>query len=319
MNIKIVSFVLLVFLATACKKDEETGTFQVTQEAYTLPGAQFFPEGIAYNPKTGNFYTGSTTNGDILQVNVQTGATALFAAGALQGRSFCTGMKLDAKNRLWVCGGPENKIYLLNADGIIIRTWDTKALFNSGFINDCIIAGNFIYFTDSRVQKIYRADVTVDQPGNPEEWLTFTDAQIPYAATGTNANGIESTPDGKNLIVVISSSGKLYKISTAGKAISEIALNTAVTSGDGLLLNGNTLYVSRNATGQVFPVVLNSEASQGTVGTGFGSNLLFNTTMAKVGPYLLVVNGQLNRRPNPANPTNPPPVLPFTVSRVAIP
>ena len=122
------------------------------------------------------------------------------------------------------------------------------------------------------------------------------------------------TKDGKYLIVVVSISGKLYRIDKATKAISEISLNATVQSGDGILLEGNTLYISRNATGQIFPVVLNADYTQGTVGAGFGSNLLFNTTMAKVGDYFLVVNGQLNRRSGTT-----PPVLPFSVSRVAIP
>ncbi len=137
--------------------------------------------------------------------------------------------------------------------------------------------------------------------------------QIPYLA-GFNANGIEATPDGRFLIIVISNSGKLYRINLNDKNIAEIELNNPVMSGDGLLLDGNTLYVSRNATDLIFPVKLNMNFSKGTVGTGFGENLLFNTTMAKAGHYLLVVNGQLNRRGG-----TPPPVLPFTVSRVAIP
>jgi len=53
------------------------------------------------------------------------------------------------------------------------------------------------------------------------------------------------------------------------------------------------------------------------VGNGFGSNLMFNTTMDRAGDYFLVVNGQLNRRGSATTPANP--VLPFTVSRVAIP
>jgi hypothetical protein len=84
-----------------------------------------------------------------------------------------------------------------------------------------------------------------------------------------------------------------------------------------LYLEGNTLYVSRNATNLIFPVVLNSDYSQGTVGTGFGTNLLFNTTIAKAGDYFLVVNGQLNRRGNATTPASP--VLPFSVTRVTIP
>jgi hypothetical protein len=126
-----------------------------------------------------------------------------------------------------------------------------------------------------------------------------------------------ATPDNKYLIIVISSSGKLFRIDKATKAITEIVLNTPVTSGDGLYLEGSILYVSRNATNLIFPVTLNADYSQGTVGTGFGTNLLFNTTIAKAGNYFLVVNGQLNRRGNATTP--PSPVLPFTVSRVAIP
>jgi Cu-Zn family superoxide dismutase len=196
--------------------------------------------------------------------------------------------------------------------------WDVKALYGGAFVNDCIGDNEYMYFTDSQTPKIYRAKVTEDQPGTLEEWTTFTSQQIPYA-TGTNANGIEMTKDGKYLIIVVSNAGKLYRIDKATKAISEIALNATVASGDGILLDGNTLYVSRNATGQVFPVVLNADYTQGTVGTGFGSNLLFNTTLAKVGDFLLVVNGQLNRRPSTTNPNPVAPVLPFSVSRVAIP
>jgi Cu-Zn family superoxide dismutase len=303
--------VLFFLVLIACSKKDDVAT--ATKDTYALPGDRFFPEGIAYNAGSGVFYTGSTNNGNILKIDVGSGATSLFSEGAAQGRSFCTGMKLDGKGRLWVCGGGEGKIHVLSRDGYLIKTWDVKTLYNGGFINDCISDNEYMYFTDSQIPKIYRVKVTDDQPGNLEEWLTFTNQQIPYT-TGTNANGIEITKDLKYLIVVVSSSGKLYRIDKATKAIAEITLNMPVTAGDGILLDGNTLYVSRNSLGQIFPVVLNADYTQGTVGTGFGTNLLFNTTMAKVGDNLLVVNGQLNRRTG-----STAPVLPFSISRVAIP
>ncbi|MBA4140531.1 MAG: hypothetical protein H0X70_08510 [Segetibacter sp.] len=317
-EIKKVLFVVSLFavILLSCSKDE-IGNFNVAKESYALPGDTLFPEGIVYNSKTGNFYTGSVTNGDIIQVNVVSGETKLLASGTAHNRKAALGMKIDQMNRLWVCGGEDNKIQVLDLDGKLIKSWDTNALFGSGFINDCIIDNTHIYFTDSRVRKIYRTSITESQPGNLEEWLTFTDAQITYAATGTNANGIVSTPDNKYLIIVISSSGKLYRIDKATKAITEIVLNTPVTSGDGLYLDGNTLYVTRTATNLIFPVVLNADYTQGTVGNGFGTNLLFNTTIDKAGDYFLVVNGQLNKRGNAT--TLPSPVLPFSVSRVAIP
>lgn len=301
---------VLLICCLSCKKDDPV---KVQQMSYAIPGDTFFPEGIAYNANTGIFYTGSTSNGDIVQVNVQTGAASLFAAGAKHGRTFCTGMKLDEKSRLWVCGGSQGLIQVLDKDGNLLKSWDVKALYGGLFINDCIINDGYIYFTDSQVKKIYRAKTTEAQPGNLEEWLAFTDQQIPYV-TGTNANGIELTPDKKSLIIVISNSGKLFKVNIATKAISEILLNTTVPSGDGILLDGTTLYVSRNATGLIFPVKLNSDVTQGIVGNGFGENLMINTTLAKAGKYLLVVNAQFNRRTGPI-----PPTLPFSISRVAIP
>ncbi|MBE7174091.1 MAG: SMP-30/gluconolactonase/LRE family protein [Williamsia sp.] len=303
--------ILIVASCIACEKDDN---IQVSQSSYTIPGNTFFPEGIAYDDNKGVFYTGSVSNGDIVQVNVQTGASVQFAAGAAQGRAAATGMKLDAKGRLWVCGGSDNKIHVLNPDGSLLKSWNLSSFSATGFINDCVLDNNYVYFTDSQNKQIYRTSVSVASPGDVERWLTFTDQQIPYAATGTNANGIVMTPSGNYLIIVVSSSGKLYRIDISSKNIVEITLNTTVLAGDGLLLDKNILYVSRNSTNQIFPVTLNPEFSQGTVGTGFGDNLLFNTTMAKAGNYLLVVNGQLNRRTGTT-----PPTLPFTVSRVSIP
>lgn len=297
----------------ACQKEKPV---EVNKESYPIPGDNFFPEGIAYDPHEGVFYTGSTTNGDIVKVDVKTGATELFSPGAKSGRNAALGMKLDHKDRLWVCGGDENKVHVLNKRGETIKSWDLKALYNSGFINDCALDRHYVYFTDSRVQKIYRADVSRAEPGDVEEWFVFTDQQIPYVA-GFNANGIVLTPDGKYIIIIISGSGKLYRIDRSTKHVVEIMLDTPVTAGDGLWLDGNILYVSRNALNKIYPVTLTSNYTGGTVGMPFGENLMFNTTLAQAGKYLLVVNGQLNRRPGPSNP--PPPVLPFTVSRVPIP
>lgn len=306
---------LLLFCLASCSKDDSVSApvFDVAKEQYALPGDTLFPEGIAYSAQTGHFYTGSASNGDILKVDVVSGAASPWAFGAAQGRMSATGLKLDAKGRLWVCGGADAKVSVLNASGGLLKLWDMKALFGAGFINDCIMDDAYMYFTDSKVQKLYRASITADTPGNMEEWLSFSNAQIPYDPAGTNANGIVLTADGKYLIIVVSASGKLYRITKADKTITEIALNTTMASGDGLLLEDYTLYVSRNATNLIFPASMSVDYAQGTVGAGFGDGLLFNTTLARAGAYFLVVNGQLNKR------ATKNPVLPFTVRRLAAP
>jgi hypothetical protein len=51
---------------------------QTTQEVsgaerYVLPGEQVFPEGVAYQSDTGDFYVGSTTDGTVFRGNVEGG------------------------------------------------------------------------------------------------------------------------------------------------------------------------------------------------------------------------------------------------------
>ncbi len=299
---------VIAMVAASCVKPKNPP--DINFDVYPLPGNTFFPEGIAYDRQTGLFYTGSSTNGNILSVNVETARVTLFAEGNGQQRKAATGMKLDKLRRLWICGGSDKKIHVLTPAGTLLKQWDTKALFNSGFINDCIIDGTYIYFTDSDVRQIYRIDITNFIPKEPELWLAFSDADIHYEAGEFNLNGIESTPDNKYLIVVNSFTGKLFRIDKATKNIAEIKLNTPVTYGDGLYFVGNTLYVSRNALNKVFPVALNADYSAGEVGEPFGDNLLYNTTIARAGDYFLVVNGQLNTTK---------PTLPFTVSRIKVP
>ena len=301
----------LLLLASCDKNDSKPGII-VAKESYILPGDTLFPEGIAYQPATGAFFTGSVTSGDIIKGDVQTGQAASWAAGAAQGRKAATGLRLDGKNHLWVCGGDDAKISVLDASGALLKMWDMKALFGAGFINDVTSDGTYMYFTDSRVQKIYRATIA-DVPSVMEEWLTFSNTQIPYEATGTNANGIVITGDNKYLIVVISTSGKLYRINITDKSIMEIPINDPVRNGDGMVLDGTKLYVSRNAMNMVYPVTLSAAFDNGTVGMPFGTNIKFGTTMAKIGNYLLIVNGQLDKRATRTQTT------PFTLTRVSIP
>lgn len=302
-------------LMIACERKADTDLQKNDEQIrteYVLPGNTFFPEGIAINYISNVFYTGSVTSGDILEVDIKTGETSLWASGAAQGRTAAAGMKVDNRSRLWVCGGEDGTVSVLNLEGALLKTWDVTALFGGSFVNDCTFDGSHVYFTDSRSHQIYRAYLD-EQPSTLERWLMFSDAQIPYVAGATNANGIVHTPDGKYLIMVVSSSGKLYRISKEDRSITEITLNTPVTSGDGLTIEKNKLYVSRNAANEIVQVTLSDDYSSGVVGTGFGTGLMFNTTMAVWGNHLLVVNGQLNKRA-----TNDP-TLPFTVKRVALP
>jgi Cu-Zn family superoxide dismutase len=122
------------------------------------------------------------------------------------------------------------------------------------------------------------------------------------------------TPDGKYLITVQSNTGKLFRIATDTKEVSEISLagGDRMTNGDGLLLDGQTLYVSRNSLNLMVQVRLAADYGSGQqIGSFTDPSFGLTTTMARAGDRLLVVNSQFNRRDNPA--------LPFTISSVRIP
>ncbi|MBA3337299.1 MAG: hypothetical protein H0T49_07010 [Chloroflexia bacterium] len=141
--------------------------------------------------------------------------------------------------------------------------------------------------------------------------LTGTPAEY---TEGFNFNGIVATDDGADLIAVKSNTGQLFWISLDGFEITEIDLGgQALKVGDGIALDGQTLFVTRNMLGLIVPVELSDDFSSGAVGEPFtAGSLHFPTTIAQVNSCILVVNSQFDRRERE-------PELPFTVALIAIP
>jgi Cu-Zn family superoxide dismutase len=301
--------------------DEEAMEAEATDEeameageptSYALPGEAVFPEGVAYNPASGLFYVGSTTDGAIFEGDVASGEVTVFSEGGADGRTTAIGMKVDDQGQLWVAGGGTGQMFVYNtADGSLIANFTTPEA-EATFINDVIVTPSGAYFTDSFRPFLFRATDT--SGGQLEPWIDFTGSALEYAE-GFNLNGIVATEDGSSLITVHSGRGELYRIDIETQEVTQIDLGDAtVTAGDGILLVGNTLYVSRNSAGEIVPVELSEDLSQGTVGTGFSDpSLIYPTTIAAVGDgTLLVVNSQFNNREGT-------PVLPFSVSQIPIP
>jgi hypothetical protein len=161
---------------------------------------------------------------------------------------------------------------------------------------------------------LFRVPATPNGVGEPEEWLNFGGTPVQYGE-GINLNGIVTTEEGRYLITVQSNTGRLYRIDTASKEVEEIDLGTeTLTNGDGLLLDGQTLYVVRNQQGLILPVELSEDFSSGEVGEGISDpSFHFPTTIARAGERLLVVNSQFDRRQSGQEPE-----LPFTVSSIEV-
>ncbi|CAM4182970.1 superoxide dismutase family protein [Deinococcus marmoris] len=259
-----------------------------TVRDYPLPGIQDFPEGVAYDAKKGVIYTGSAANGNIYAINASTGATSLFSEGGALGRSTALGLKVDAQGRVWVAGGATGAISILSPDGAPIATLMTPPS-PSPYLNDLIpTPDGSVYVTDSTRPVIWHVrDMKV------ERWLDLGGTPIKYGP-GINLNGIVASPDGKYLLSVQLNTGDLWRIDTATKAVKKVM--GGLTNGDGLLLDGQTLYVARNADGVISKVGLGADYGSGTLLMEEPlAGLRFPTTLAKVGADMVVTQGQLDK------------------------
>lgn len=103
---------VLALIFSACGGGSASGGGENTQEAasaasYVLPGEEVFPEGIAYEAATGDFFVGSTTDGTVFRGSVATeGEEAeVFLEPGSDGRETAVGMKVDPMGRLFIAGG----------------------------------------------------------------------------------------------------------------------------------------------------------------------------------------------------------------------
>ena len=117
--------------------------------------------------------------------------------------------------------------------------------------------------------------------------------------SGFNVNGIDATRNGKTLIIVQSNTGKLFKVNRRGVA-REIDLGGATVTGDGLLLDGRTLYAVVRSPGDGIVVIrLRHDLRSGTVQrTITDDDFDGPTTVDDFGHRLYAVNaGSGPRRP----------------------
>ena len=89
----------------------------------TLPGNAVFPEGVAYDAASGNFYVSSTGDGSIMRGNINGTAAEVWLPGGHDGHTFATGMKVDAQGRLYVSGGSTGlmSIYDTNTKALLAQ------------------------------------------------------------------------------------------------------------------------------------------------------------------------------------------------------
>lgn len=303
-----------------------------TREGFTIPGLDYFPEGIAVDDG-GNFYVGSVAHGTITRASLFDGTLAMpFDTSGMQA---AVGM-LVHDGALWVCNSSpatgdiaEVVAFELETGEELVRhafPSDAGNEQGSGFCNDITFDtdGN-LYATDSfgdaatnpdgarrsRIVRVPAADLM--NAGSAEVWLEHDDFEVPSNAFGLN--GLDA--DGASrLFVVRADGGRIFEIpieadGAAGEPAA-VATSDTLASGDGMKLWGDSLLLVQSSTltrvsltdGEV---TLLTEPSLATE---------FLTTFALFGSAAWVVEGQLDHL---LGFDQAPPELPFRVLRVSLP
>ena len=134
-------------------------------------------------------------------------------------------------------------------------------------LNDILVTNKGVYCTDSWQPVLF--ELLLDEggrlPDSPvvEELPLDGFAMIP----GFNANGIVGRFDGKQLIVVNISTGILYLIDTDTGHSVPIDIDgeeVLFVNGDGLYLDGHTLYICQNFKNKIAVVQLSGDLRSGT-------------------------------------------------------
>jgi sugar lactone lactonase YvrE len=261
----------------------------------------FQPEGIAIGPgKT--FYVGSIPTGAVYRGDLRTGEGAVLVP-ARPGRA-AIGLDVDGK-RLFVAGGPTGMAFVYDA-----RTGAELAAYQLAagpptFVNDVVVTRDAAWFTESMGAVLYRVPIAPDGTlGSQSDVETVPLGGDFELAPGFNTNGIDATPNGKTIVIVQSNLGRLYTVDPGTGAADRIELAGGdVMLGDGILLDGKTLYVVQNRLNRVAVIALDRRLERGTI-TGFLTDprLDVPTTIAEFGRWLYAVNARFGT-PSPGTAT----------------
>lgn len=260
----------------------------------------FQPEGIAAGAGT-TFFVGSIPTGAVFRGDLLTGQGTVFVPPQADRSSI--GMKYDSRTGLlFVAGGGTGKAFIYDGNSGA-NVADIQLGNSPTFINDVVITRNAVYFTDSLAPVLYKLPLT--RTGTLPDPLTKQtiplSGEFDFIPGAINSNGIDALPNGTTLIVVNFAVGNLYLVNSANGSARRIDLGSgSVPNGDGILLDGKTLYVVQNFLNQIAVVNLSSDLTSGEIVRLItSSSFRVPTTIAEFGDELYAVNARFDISPTP--------------------
>jgi sugar lactone lactonase YvrE len=289
----------LALLALALSSTAPALAQNVFPPVIPLPDG-YQPEGIAVG-RGPTFFVGSIPTGSIYKGNLRTGQGEILVPP--QESRAAIGLDFDQRSGyLFVAGGATGQAYVYDSDtGASLAVYTFTAPENT-FINDVIVTREAAYFTNSFQPYLYR--VPLGPAGSLLDGAGFQTIELQgdfNQVAGFNTNGIAATPNGRWLIIVNSTLGTLYRVDPKSGFATLIDLSSdSVPFGDGILLEGRTLYVVQNQLNQIAVVNLSPDFTTGElVATITDDDFRVPTTVASFGRYLYAVNARFGTAPTP--------------------
>ena len=265
----------------------------------------FLPEGITIDQRgrdRGTAYFGSRADGDIYAADLRTGKGRVISRGP---GTPSVGLKTDHHGLLYVSGGASGtaRVVDIRSGRILAEYQLTDA--TATFVNDVVLTKHDAWFTDSQQAQLYA--VPLARKGRPAPASAVRTVPLTgdwQQVAGFNANGIEISPDGRSLLVVQSGTGFLFRVDPRTGHAKRVELGGALlTNGDGLLVEGRTLYAVQNQFNQVAVVRLDRAGRSGRlVTTVTDPRFDIPTTIASYGKHLYLPNARFTTPPTPETP-----------------
>jgi len=142
-----------------------------------------------------------------------------------------------------------------------------EIIFGDGLvINDVLVTDTAVYCTDSISTTLYKLPLEDDGKvfSSTVEKIEMTGFEM---AEGYNANGLVGDFDGKELLIINIGTGVLYLVDTESGAASPVNIQgeeQLFGGGDGLYMDGRTLYIMQNFAQKIAVVEISDDLTQGT-------------------------------------------------------
>jgi Cu-Zn family superoxide dismutase len=284
-------------------KPDQFGPAAKHTKVFTLdPSTHGNPEGVAWDRRSGAFFVGtpdlgptSAGDGTIYRGTLDNPTLTEFIAFPKSAGRSSVGMKVH-RGLLYVAGGGTGNIYVYNlASKATVATFATGA---GGFLNDLVVTRKGdVYVTDSFRPMLWHVTAAQVRAGTGTPESIDVGSKIQFVDRAFNLNGIVTRAHGKQLIVVNTETGKLYRVvltrdGSGARSIEAIrGLGTGLTGGDGMIVDRGRLVVVIGDPATLNFVKLRHHNLRGRITDVRGDNTLKGpSTVARAMDRYLVVN-----------------------------